>query len=101
LFYDQREWDKAAGPGWVSKDMRDWAQGNRDQQREWTDHGGWQTRPEQIQSQKWDDNNSNASKREDSELKAKEEAELQDLADKRAKLDEDKPIKDVGKRGFY
>jgi len=99
--WDKRDWDKSGKKGFVSKDVHDWAEQQRALDREWTDHGGWQTRLEQEHSRKWDDKNRKATESEDSELKAKEEAETQDLTDKRAKLDEDKPIKDVGKRDFY
>ncbi|RPJ23354.1 MAG: hypothetical protein EHM33_21210 [Chloroflexi bacterium] len=84
LYWSERPWDQA-GPGYVSKEEYEQTKDMLEQGYKWT-NGGWQT-PDQIsQSDQWQQNNNEATAREDAELQSKMEAERQALEQNKAEL---------------
>ena len=84
LYWSERPWDQA-GPGYVSKEEYEQTKDMLERGYKWT-NGGWQT-PDQIsQSNQWQQNNYEATAREDAELQAKMEAERQALEQNKAEL---------------
>lgn len=84
LYWSERPWDQA-GPGYVSKEEYEQTKDMLERGYKWTS-GGWQT-PDQIsQSNQWQQNNNEATARENVELQAKMESERQALENNKAEL---------------